>query len=136
MLAASDGHAKNFSIRLLSQGRYQLTPLYGAHSIWPVIGNGAKQISWHNARLAMSIRGKNKHYLMKDIQRQHFNETAARCGLGDTAEPFIKEILVATPNVIASVEAEMPIGFPQHVLDTVLTGLSDSAKRLEAMPAT
>lgn len=136
MLAASDGHAKNFSIRLLSQGRYQLTPLFGAHSIWPVIGNGAKQISWHNARLAMSIRGKNKHYLMKDIQRQHFNETAARCGLGETAEPFIKEILVATPNVIASVEAEMPIGFPQHVLDTVLTGLSDSAKRLEAMPAT
>ena len=136
MLAASDGHAKNFSIRLLNQGRYQLTPLYDVLSIWPVIGNGAKQISWHNARLAMSIRGKNKHCMMKDIQRRHFNETAARCGLGDTAEPFIKKILVATPNVIASVQAEIPIGFPQHVRDTVLTGLSDSAKRLEAMPAT
>ena len=135
MLAASDGHAKNFSIRLLNQGRYQLTPLYDVLSIWPIMGNGAKQISWHNARLAMSIRGKNKHYLMKDIQRRHFNETAARCGLGETAEPFIKEILDATPKVIASIQTAIPQGFPQHVLDSVLKGLSDSAKRLEAMPA-
>jgi serine/threonine-protein kinase HipA len=135
MLAASDGHAKNFSIRLLKQGRYQLTPLYDVLSIWPIMGNRAKQISWHNARLAMSIRGKNKHYLMKDIQRRHFSETAARCGLGETAEPLIKEILAATPKVIESIQAEMPKGFPQHVLDTILKGLSDSAGRLEAMPA-
>ncbi len=135
MLAAGDGHAKNFSIRLLNQGRYQLTPLYDVLSIWPIIGNGAKQISWHNARLAMSIRGKNKHYLMKDIQRRHFNETAARCGWGETAEPLINEILAATPNVIASIQTAIPRGFPQHVLDSVLKGLNDSAKRLEAMPA-
>lgn len=136
MLAATDGHAKNFSIRILSQGRYQLTPLYDVISIWPIIGRGAKKISWHNAKLAMSIRGKNKHYLVKDIQRRHFNQTAARCGLGETAEPFIREILAATPNVITSVQKELPKGFPQHVLDTILKGLSDSAKQLEAMPAT
>jgi serine/threonine-protein kinase HipA len=136
MLAASDGHAKNFSIRLLSQGRYQLTPLYDVLSIWPVIGNGAKQISWHSARLAMSISGKNKHYVIKDIQRRHFNETAARCGLGGTAEPLIQEIVAATPKVIKAIQAGIPKRFPQHVLDTVLTGLSDSAKRLEAMTAT
>ena len=135
MLAASDGHAKNFSIRILNQGRYQLTPLYDVLSIWPIIGNGAKQISWHNARLAMSIRGKNKHYLMKDIQRRHFNETAVRCGVGKTAEPLINEILAATPEVIASLQTEIPQGFPQHVLDSVLNGLADSARRLEAMPA-
>ena len=83
----------------------------------------------------MSIRGKNKHYLMKDIQRRHFNETAARCGWGETAEPLINEILAATPNVIASIQTAIPRGFPQHVLDSVLKGLNDSAKRLEAMPA-
>ena len=136
MLAATDGHARNFSIRILSQGRYQLTPLYDVISIWPVIGHGAKKISWHNARLAMSIRGKNKHYLVKDIQRGHFNETAARCGWGETAEPLIEEILAATPNVIASVQTDLPRGFPQQVLDTILKGLTDSAKQLEAMPAT
>src|SRR3990172_5802739 len=136
MLAATDGHAKNFSIRILSQGRYQLTPLYDVISIWPIIGHGAQKISWHNARLAMSIRGKNKHYLVKDIQRGHFNETAARCGWGETAEPLIEEILAATPNVIASVQTDLPRGFPQQVLDTILKGLTDSAKQLEAMTAT
>jgi serine/threonine-protein kinase HipA len=134
MLAATDGHAKNFSIRILSQGRFQLTPLYDVLSIWPIMGEGANRISWHNARLAMSVRGKNKHYLLKNIQRRHFNAMAAQCGLGETAEPLIKEILAATPAVIASVQKKLPKGFPQHVLDSILKGLSKSAKQLEAMP--
>ena len=135
MLAATDGHAKNFSIRILNQGRYQLTPLYDVISIWPIIGRGAKKISRHDAKLAMSICGKNKHYLIKDIQRRHFNQTAVRCGLGETAEPFIREILAATPGVIASAQKNLPKGFPQQVLDTILQGLADSARQLEAMPA-
>lgn len=32
-MAATDGHAKNFSLRLLAGGRYQLTPLYDILSI-------------------------------------------------------------------------------------------------------
>lgn len=135
MLAATDGHAKNLSIRILSQGRFQLTPLYDVLSIWPIIGNAANKISWHNARLAMSVRGKNKHYLVKDIRRRHFNGMAARCGLGETAEPLIKDILAATPAVIASTQENLPKGFPQHVLDAILNGLSQSARQLEAMPA-
>ena len=135
MLAATDGHAKNFSIRILSQGRFQLTPLYDVLSIWPIIGNAANKISWHNARLAMSVRGRNKHYLVKDIRRRHFNDLAARCGLGETAEPLIKDILAATPAVIASVQENLPKGFPQRLLDAILKGLSQSARQLEAMPA-
>lgn len=135
MLAASDGHAKNFSIRILSQGRFQLTPLYDVLSIWPITGKDPNKISWRNARLAMSVRGKNKHYLLKDIQRRHFNEMATQCGLGETAEPLIKDIVAATPAVIASVQENLPRGFPQHVLDAILKGLSKSAKQLEAMPA-
>ena len=134
MLAATDGHAKNFSIRILRQGRFQLTPLYDVVSIWPIIGEGPDKISWHNAKLAMSVRSQNKHYLLKDIQRRHFNAMAAQCGLGETAEPLIKDILTATPAVVASVQKDLPKGFPQHVLDSILKGLSKSAKQLEAMP--
>lgn len=135
MLAATDGHAKNFSIRILTQGRFQLTPLYDVLSIWPIMGEGHNKISWHNARLAMSVRGKNKHYLLKDIRRRHFNDMAAQSGFGETAEPLIKRILAATPAVISSVQQDLPKGFPQHVLDTILKGLSKSAKQLEVMPA-
>ena len=134
MLAATDGHAKNFSIRILSQGRFQLTPLYDVLSLWPVVGEGLNKISWHDAKLAMSVRGKNKHYLLKDIQRRHFNAMAALCGVGDTAEPLINDVLAATPAVIASVQKDLPPGFPQHVLDAILQGLMKSARQLEAMP--
>ena len=135
MLAATDGHAKNFSIRILSQGRFQLTPLYDVLSMWPIMGEGPNKISWHNAKLAMSVRGKNKHYLLKNIQRRHFNTMAAQCGVGETAESLIREILAATPAVIASVQKDLPKAFPQHVLDAILQGLMKSAERLEAMPA-
>ena len=134
MLAATDGHAKNFSIRILSQGRFQLTPLYAVLSLWPVVGDGPNRISWHDARLAMAVRGKNKHYLLKDIQRRHFNSMVALCGVGETAEPLIKEVLAATPAVITSVQNDLPPGFPKHVLDAILQGLMESAQQLALMP--
>jgi hypothetical protein len=58
-----------------------------------------------------------------------------RAPRGDPAEPLIKEMLAATPNVIASVQKNFPKGFSQQVLDTILKGLPDSAKQLETMPA-
>ena len=135
MLAAPDGHAKNFSLRILAGGRYQLAPLYDVLSAWPVVGRGANKVSRQKLRLAMAIHGKNKHYLVQDIRRRHFNQAAVRCGLGATAEPIIEGILAATSRVIASVQRGVPGRFPQQVLDAILQGLADSAKRLEAMPA-
>ncbi len=135
MLAAGDGHAKNFSIRILSQGRYHLTPLYDVLSYWPIVGKGPNNIARQDLRLAMAIRGKNKHYRMSEILRRHFNETAALTGIGENAEPLIEEILKRTPDVVASVQREIPDGFPLNVLDKILSGLTASAKRLAAMPS-
>ena len=135
MLAAGDGHAKNFSIRILSRGRYHLTPLYDVLSYWPIVGKGPNNIARQDLRLAMAIRGKNKHYRMSEILRRHFNETAALTGIGENAEPLIEEILKRTPDVVASVQREIPAGFPLNVLDKILSGLTYSAKRLAAMPS-
>lgn len=135
MLAATDGQAKNFSLRLLAGGRYRLTPLYDVVSAWPVIGDGPNQYSWYKAKLALSVRGKNKHYLLKEIQRRHFNAMAPRCYVGDSAEPLINGLLAETPGVIERVAKLAPAGFPARVLDSVLGGLADSATRLAAMPA-
>ena len=134
MLGAPDGHAKNFSIRLLPEGRYRLTPLYDVMSIWPVEGNGPNQFSRHEAKLAMAVLGKNKHYQFKTIQRRHFNETARRCLYGNDAEDLIESLLARTPEVITQVSGRLPTGFPQRVADTILGGLADSARRLAAMP--
>ena len=134
MLGAPDGHAKNFSIALLPEGRYRMTPIYDVMSIWPVEGSGPNQFSRHDAKLAMAVLGKSKHDRFKDIQRRHFNATAVKCHYGLDAELLIQRVLAGTPGVIERVGARLPTGFPQAVCDRVLAGLSRSAKALEGMP--
>lgn len=132
MLAAGDGHAKNFSLRILPQGRYHLTPLYDVLSYWPIIGHGQNKLPLQKARLAMAIRGKNKHYMLTEIQRKHFNETAARSGIG-SAERLIEDILARTPAVIEAVQKSIPRGFPAEILDPILSGLSGQARKIHEM---
>ena len=134
MLAAPDGHAKNFSIRLLPQGRYALTPLYDVMSIWPVEGRGASHFSLHKAKLAMALLGKNKHYHFKDVQRRHFNSTAARCFQRPDAEDLIGQVLERTPAAIDNVASKLPAGFPEKVAVSIFEGLRRSAEQLDRMP--
>ncbi|MES2257403.1 MAG: type II toxin-antitoxin system HipA family toxin [Pseudomonadota bacterium] len=134
MLAAPDGHAKNFSIRLLPEGRYALVPLYDVMSIWPVEGNGSNQFSRYKAKLAMALLGKSKHYHFKDVQRRHFNSTAARCFQRDDAEDLIEQVLASTPAAIAAVANRLPPGFPGKVAETIFQGLRTSADQLARMP--
>ncbi|QIE27690.1 Serine/threonine-protein kinase toxin HipA (plasmid) [Caballeronia sp. SBC1] len=135
LLAAPDGHAKNFSIRLLQGGHFRLTPLYDVMSIWPVEGKGANQWSWYKAKLAMAVSGRNRHYAFRDIQRRHFNAMAPRCSYGRDAEPIIQRLIEDTPGVIERVSAELPEGFPARVADRIFEGLRRNVAALDAMPA-
>ena len=133
MMAAPDGHAKNFSIKLLAAGRYQLTPLYDVMSIWPIEGGGAHQYSLHEARLAMTLLGKNNHYRFADVHRRHFNSTAARYFLRADAEAVIERGLASTTGAIEAVAARLPAGFPQRVAETIFAGTERSATQLGNM---
>ncbi|CAD6549951.1 Serine/threonine-protein kinase toxin HipA [Paraburkholderia kirstenboschensis] len=135
MLAAPDGHAKNFSIRLLAGGQYRLTPLYDVMSIWPVEGNGPNQWSWFKARLAMGMWSRSKHDAFRDVQRRHFNTMALKCSYGASAEPLIERLIGQTPNVIEQVSAELPDRFPGKVAERIFKGLRNSAAKLAKMPA-
>jgi len=134
ILAAPDGHAKNFSIRVLPQGRYQLTPLYDVMSIWPVEGNGPNQFSMFKTKMAMAILGKNKHYLFKAIQRRHFNSMAARCFDRVDAEDVIGRVLEAVPRAIEATGSRLPEVFQDWIAESVFKGLRQSAELLERMP--
>jgi len=134
LLAAPDGHAKNFGIKLLAGGRYQLTPLYDVMSIWPIEGGGANQYSLHKARLATALLGKNRHCRFTDVQRRHFNSTAARCFLRADAEDVIERVLTRTTAAIEAVAARLPAEFPQRAAETIFAGVALSAQRLGEMP--
>lgn len=131
MLAAPDGHAKNFSIRLLPGGRFQLAPLYDVMSIWPVEGDGGSQWSWHKATLAMAVWGKGRHYRMRDVKRAHFDVTARLCHYGDDAGPLVARFIERTPAVIEELAAALPEGFPERVAARLFEGLRGAAERLE-----
>lgn len=133
LLVAPDGHAKNFSLQILPRGRFRLTPFYDVMSAYPVLGKGPNQWSWHEVKLAMAVRSKNKHYLFKSVLRRHFNAMARQCGL-DSAEPLIQDLLARTPGVIDSVAQRLPDIFHVPVATAILQGLKEAAQRLERMP--
>lgn len=62
MLAAPDGHAKNFSIFLERQGRYTLTPMYDVVSAYPVLGHGVGMIPKKKVKMSMAVTGTNRLY--------------------------------------------------------------------------
>ncbi|MDP2835108.1 MAG: type II toxin-antitoxin system HipA family toxin, partial [Pseudomonadota bacterium] len=72
VLAAIDGHAKNFSIAHRPGGRYRATPIYDVLSAHPVIGTGKNQISPHKAKLSMAVRGSTNYYRIEKVQRRHW----------------------------------------------------------------
>ncbi|SBV37509.1 regulator with hipB [uncultured Stenotrophomonas sp.] len=135
MLAATDGHAKNFSIHIEAAGRFRLTPIYDVLSVHPILGRGPGQLDPHNAALAMAVAGKNRHRKLMQIRRRHWNETARACGIAEGAEPWIAQLLEQVEPAIATVRARLPPGFPDSVATPIFNGLRKSAERLAAMPA-
>ena len=123
LMAATDGHAKNFSIFLRAGGGYQLTPIYDVLSAWPIIGTGARQLPYQKAGLAMAWKGKSTHYKFREIEYRHFVETARRCGYGDRIEATLAELAEAVPGAIASVGKRLPTEFPNDVYSSITEGM-------------
>ena len=84
----------------------------------------------------MAVHGRRKHYAMRDITRRHFTAMAEQCLLGDIATPIVDRLVAATPQVIESVGAALPAGFPARIAERILGGLRFAAQRLDDMPRT
>lgn len=95
---------------------------------------GPRQLDPHRAELAMALAGKNRHRRLREIRRRHWNETARGCGIAEGAEPWIAELLGQVEPAIASVESQLPVGFPDRVATRIFNGVRDAALRLADMP--
>lgn len=133
VLAATDGHAKNFSIAHLAGGRYRATPLYDVLSAHPVIGKGKHQIAPHKAKLAMAVRSRSNHYLLDNIQHRHWIAQAQQVGLSaKVGERLIEEVIGQTASVIDEVGGLLLAGFPMDVAEAIFKGMRRQAIRLAA----
>jgi serine/threonine-protein kinase HipA len=127
LLAATDGHAKNFSIFLQQGDRYRLTPLYDVVSAWPVIGDGPNQVPWQKAKLAMAVRSKNAHYKLAEIQPRHWQQLARKSGVDGAWEAMVAMI----DNVDMAVEIvsqKLSATFPIRVAEKIFAGVRTQAK--------
>jgi serine/threonine-protein kinase HipA len=126
LLAATDGHAKNFSIFHHAGGRFGMTPLYDVLSAWPVIGSGANQLPVQDAKLAMAIRGKSRHYRLREIHPRHWHELALRTGVPGLWNRM-RNLVESADAHVAAVQARLPSSFPDRVIETITAGVKQQA---------
>lgn len=131
LMAATDGHAKNFSIHLDRGDVYRMTPLYDILSMWPYFGDGARQFKQRKASLAMAVRSKNAHYQLNTIQARHWQQLAAKHG-GDIVWSAMIEFVASVDGALAKLERKLPYHFPARTWESISTGMRSEAMRFLA----
>ncbi|OWY30071.1 toxin HipA [Herbaspirillum robiniae] len=128
LLAATDGHAKNFSLHLHAGGRYEMTPLYDVISMWPYFGNGANQFRARQAGPAMTIRSKNPHRHFHTIEARHWRQLAMKHG-GQATWQAMLALAQRAPTALDQVQAQLPADFPARTWERIADGVRAESRR-------
>jgi len=127
LLAAIDGHAKNFSIRWGPDG-FNMTPLYDILSAHYMVSSGKFQLE--KIKMTMAV-GERRHYKVVEILRRHFIQTAKLCRFNnELLELMIDEIIVETSMVIHNVASRLPTNFPREIAESIFSGMLNRLKSL------
>lgn len=128
LIAATDGHGKNFSISLMPGGRFTMAPLYDVLTVQPSLDEG--QLQAKDMKLAMRV-GKGRHYRVEEIVGRHFLETGQAAGFSvEQVFQIIEDIKARSSEAFDTAIAEMPAGFPHALADTIRLAFSRRITRL------
>lgn len=126
-LAATDGHAKNFSLYHSPEG-YHLTPLYDILSAAPVVAS--RKIAYQDLKVAMCV-GDKRRYKISEIQKRHWQQTAKLCHYSqEEIDLVMQELTIEVNSVIAQVQKMLPKKFPSLVCDSVFSFLTQQLEIL------
>ena len=129
LLAAIDGHAKNFSLFIEPGSAYRMTPLYDIISAYPLMTAGS--IPAKRARMAMAVTGKNRHFHWATIQPRHFESTAQKAGYSqDKAAELMADFKAGADAVLTKVSGSLPANFPAHISDPIFDGIRRQSNKL------
>ena len=122
LLAAIDGHAKNFSI-FLAPGGYRLTPLYDVMSAAPY-----PQFPLQKTKLAMAI-GDKGYYRLRQVQLRHFYQTGKRAGLREAdMDDIFSDLMSRIDEGIAEAAGlASDAGMPESTSASILDGMRQRA---------
>ena len=128
ILQATDGHAKNFSIEMLTDG-YKMTPLYDILSAAPHDAGG--NLRKKDVRMAMSV-GDKRYYRMDQIHPRHFAQSAVRSGIPPRVfSEAIAELATRGQQAIIQVGDELPENFPDRVAGPIIKLAQNRMRVLE-----
>lgn len=132
LLAAIDGHAKNFSLHHRPDG-YQMTPLYDVMSTYPYFGQG--DIQPQKIQMAMSVRGQSgKHYRWHAILPRHWMTHARHLGISQRlAQQWIDDVIHRTPDSLSSTLSQAPEGFDRTTGEAIQRGTLDALAKYQRL---
>lgn len=127
LMAATDGHAKNYSIFLKPGDRLSLTPFYDIISVQPCIDAG--QMTKPQAELALSVGGRRS---LEDITFEHWMREGNKAGLNAEKVRNLGEALAAQLiSVTEKVMDRLPPDFPHSLANSILGGMRRRAPLLQ-----
>ncbi len=122
LLAAPDGHGKNFSLFIEPNNGYRLAPLYDIISAYPLMGGTGLQKQ--KVKMAMWLHGQNRHFKWDEMMPRHFISTAKAAGYSETlAFAHLEEMLGKAYEVVESVQRTLPKRFPADISQPIFDGL-------------
>jgi serine/threonine-protein kinase HipA len=133
-MAAIDGHTKNFSLFVLPNGRYRLTPFYDVLSAWPLIGDSAFLLQYKKVKLAMAVHSKSAHYKLSEIQYRHWQSLAHRSGV-DGAWEAMQNMALQLDAALVKVENKLPADFPVELAHSLFQGVRQHLAQFERQKA-
>jgi serine/threonine-protein kinase HipA len=130
MLAVPEMSAKRFAIRLHSGGRFELAPLWGAMSTWPLLGRSPKASSLQ--RLSWTLSPTGEPLAHHQITRSHWLKAAQRHAIGAGFDAVVAGLSSWAGQAIDRAAASLPAGFAASVSEPVFEGLRRGARALSA----
>jgi serine/threonine-protein kinase HipA len=128
LMGATDGHAKNFSIRLFPGGEFNPTPLYDILSIQPLADRG--QIDHNQLKLAMAV-GDSRHYRINTISARHFLQTSKKTGFdSDRAIEAIDTMYWYMDEALERAAAALPADFPDFIRQSIENKIRSRRQKL------
>jgi serine/threonine-protein kinase HipA len=130
LLAAPDGHAKNYSVFLNTEG-YTMTPLYDVISAWPIIGQGPNEWSDHKVELAMGLRRSTTlQRRLRRIAAVHWHALATQTGVPGMFQSMDALVDRAAAS-LHDMASSLPPDFPAALWHRIAAGVQSQCDKFK-----
>jgi len=130
LIAATDGHAKNFSVFLFPAGRFKMTPIYDVMSAQPNFAQG--RLRRNQIKLAMAV-GDSRHYVVNEILPRHFAQSAKAAGVSSQRlHELLQDLERNASGALERAAASLPVDTSEGIRQPIDELLARQLRELRA----